>query len=41
VVEVFENKILRKIFGPKMNEVTRSRGNFIMRRFMICTLTKY
>jgi hypothetical protein len=33
---VFENWVLRKIFGPKRNEVTGSRGNCIM-RFMICT----
>jgi hypothetical protein len=34
-LRVFENKVLRRIFGPKRHEVT---GNCIMRSFVICTL---
>jgi hypothetical protein len=37
VVGVFENRVLRKIFRPKRNEITGSRRKCIMRRFMICT----
>jgi hypothetical protein len=33
-LRVFENRVLRRIFGPKRDEVTE---NYIMRRFMICT----
>jgi hypothetical protein len=32
---VFKNKVLRRIFGPKRDEVT---GNCIMRSFVICAL---
>jgi hypothetical protein len=33
--EVFENKVLRRIFGPKRDE---GRGeDYITRSFMICT----
>jgi hypothetical protein len=32
---VFENRVLRSIFGPKRDEVT---GECIMKSFMICTL---
>jgi hypothetical protein len=35
-LEVFENRVLRRIFGPKTDEVTGE--NCIMRSFMICTL---
>jgi len=34
---MFENRVLRRIFGPKRNEVTTSGGNYIMRNLMICT----
>jgi hypothetical protein len=27
----FENRALRRIFGPKMEEVTRTGGNYVMR----------
>jgi hypothetical protein len=37
VMGVFENRALRKIFGPKRDEVTGNRVNCIMRRFMIFT----
>jgi hypothetical protein len=34
---VFENRVLRKIFGLKRDEVTGEWKNFTMRSFMICT----
>jgi hypothetical protein len=30
---VFENRVLRKILGPKREEVTEAKGKCIMRRF--------
>jgi hypothetical protein len=36
-VMVFENRVLRKIFGPKRDEVTKSWGDYITRNCMICT----
>jgi hypothetical protein len=37
-LRVFENGVLRRIFGPKRNEVTGEWGeNCIMRSLMICT----
>jgi hypothetical protein len=36
-LRIFENRVLRRIFGPKRDEVTGSAENFIMRSFMICT----
>jgi hypothetical protein len=36
-LRVFENRALRRIFGPKRDEVTGSGENFIMRSLMICT----
>jgi hypothetical protein len=35
---VFENRVLRRIFGPKRDEVTGNGENCIMKSFMICTL---
>jgi hypothetical protein len=35
---VFENKLLRRIFGTKRDEVTGEWKNSIMRSFMICSL---
>jgi hypothetical protein len=37
MMSVFENRVLRRIFGPKRDEVTGSGENFIMRSFMNCT----
>jgi hypothetical protein len=38
-LRVFENRVLRRIFGWKKDEVMReSGGNCIMRSFIICTL---
>jgi hypothetical protein len=34
---VFENKVLRRIFGPKRDEVTGEWKDCITRRFMLCT----
>jgi hypothetical protein len=35
---VFENRVLRIIFGAKRDEVTGDWRNCIMRSFIICTL---
>jgi hypothetical protein len=37
-LRVFEKKVLRRIFGPKRDEVTERWRNCITRSFMICTL---
>jgi hypothetical protein len=34
-LRVFENRVLRRIFGPKRDEVG---GNYIMKSFITCTL---
>jgi hypothetical protein len=31
-LRVFENKVLRRIFGPRRDEVTEDGGDSIMRR---------
>jgi len=36
-VKVFENRVLRRIFGPKRDEVIGNGENYIMRSLMICT----
>jgi hypothetical protein len=33
---MFDNRVLRIIFGPKRYEVTGSGENYVMRRLMIC-----
>ena len=35
-LRVFENWVLRRIFGPKRDEVTREGRNYIIRSPMIC-----
>ena len=35
-LRVFENRLLREIFGPKRVEVTGGGGKYIMRTLMIC-----
>jgi hypothetical protein len=35
--EVFENRVLRRVFGPKRDEVTGNGENYVMRSLMICT----
>ena len=34
---MFEKRVLRRIFGPKRDEVTRNGENYIMRSLIICT----
>ena len=36
-LRVFEKRVLRKIFGPKRDEVTGNGENYIMRSLTICT----
>jgi len=36
-LRVFENRVLRRIFEPKRDEVTGEWKNFIMSSLMICT----
>jgi hypothetical protein len=35
-LRLFENRVLRKIFGPKRDEVTEKGENYIMKSLMIC-----
>jgi len=37
-LRLFENRVLRRIFGPKRDEVTGSGENDILRSLMICTV---
>jgi len=34
---MFENRVLRRILGPKRDELTGEWKNYIMRNLMICT----
>jgi len=36
-LRVFENRVLRKIFGCNRDEVTGTGGEYIERSLMICT----
>ena len=36
-LRVFENRVLRRIFGPKREEAQGSGEDYITRSFMICT----
>jgi hypothetical protein len=36
-VRVFENRVLRRVFGPNRDEVTGNGENYIMRSLVICT----
>ena len=36
-LRVFDNRVLRRIFGPKRDEIPGKGGNYIMRSLMICT----
>jgi hypothetical protein len=36
-LRMFENRVLRRIFGRERDEVTGSGENYIMRSLMICT----
>jgi hypothetical protein len=33
---MYENRVLRRIFRPKRDEVTKGGENYIMRNLMIC-----
>jgi hypothetical protein len=35
-LRVLENRVLRRLFGPKRDEVTSGEKNYIMRSSMIC-----
>jgi len=34
---VFENRVLRRMIGPKRDEITGTGGNYVMRSLMICS----
>ena len=36
-LRVFENRVLRRVFGPRRDEVTGNGENYIMRSLGICT----
>ena len=36
-LRVFENRVLRRVFGPKRDEVKGNGENYIMRSLVICT----
>jgi hypothetical protein len=36
-LRVFENRVLRRIFGPKKEDVTESGEDYVTTSFMICT----
>jgi len=36
-LRVFENRVLRRVFGPKRDEVTGNGENYIMMSLVICT----
>jgi hypothetical protein len=38
MLTVLENRVMRKIFGPKREDVTGGGEDYITRKFMICTL---
>jgi hypothetical protein len=40
-LRAFENKVLRRLFGPKRDEVTGEWRKFITRSLMICTPHHY
>jgi hypothetical protein len=35
-LKVFENRVLRRVFGPMRDEVTGNGENYIMRSLMVC-----
>jgi hypothetical protein len=36
-LRVFENKVRRRLFGPKRDEVTKDGEDYITKSFMLCT----
>jgi hypothetical protein len=37
-LRVFDNNVLRRIFGPQREEVSGNGDNYIVRSFIMCTL---
>jgi hypothetical protein len=37
-LRAFENGVLRRIFGPKRDEITGEWRKYIMRNLIVCTL---
>jgi hypothetical protein len=37
MLRAFENRVLRRVFGAKRDEVTGSVENYIMRSLIVCT----
>jgi hypothetical protein len=37
-LRVFENGVLRRVFGPKRDKIVQGGGNCIMKSFITCTL---
>jgi hypothetical protein len=35
-LKLFENRVPWRIIGPKMDEVTREKKNYVMRNLMLC-----
>jgi hypothetical protein len=36
-LRVFKNRVLRRVFGPKRDEITGCREEYMKRSFMLCT----
>ena len=36
-LRVLENRVLRRVFGPKRDDVTGEWRNYIMRSLIVCT----
>ena len=36
-LRMFENRVLRRVFGPKRNEIAGNGENYIMKSIVICT----
>jgi hypothetical protein len=36
-LRAFDNRVLRRVFGPKRDEVTGNGENYLMRSLVICT----
>jgi hypothetical protein len=41
ILRVFENGVLRRMFGPNRDKVQVNGENFIMRSLMVCTPIHY
>ena len=37
-LRVFENRVLRRVFGPRKDEVTGNGENYIIRSLVICNI---